>query len=52
SLQIGHACYMSEWYLSNNRTRKYLFIIMERSKRPLKITTMKISALSLSAFAA
>ncbi|KAF2904855.1 hypothetical protein ILUMI_01326 [Ignelater luminosus] len=51
SFKIGEACFMSKWYMSDNRVRKYLFIIMERCKRPMKITVMKISILSLAAFA-
>ncbi|KAF2904111.1 hypothetical protein ILUMI_02064 [Ignelater luminosus] len=51
SLQIRDACYMAKWYAFDKKTCKYLFIIMERSKRPLRITTMKIYALSLTAFA-
>lgn len=43
---------MSKWYALDKKACKYLFIIMERSKRPLRITTMKISALSLTAFTA
>lgn len=43
---------MSKWYLIDPKACKYLFIVMERSKRPLRITAMKLSALSLTAFAA
>ncbi|KAF2896167.1 hypothetical protein ILUMI_10008, partial [Ignelater luminosus] len=51
SVQVREACYMTNWELSGNEVRKYLFLIMERSKRPLKITTMKYSVLSLTTFA-
>ncbi|KAF2887261.1 hypothetical protein ILUMI_18912 [Ignelater luminosus] len=49
--QLGEACYMSNWELSGNEVRLYLFMIMERSKKPLRITTMKLSELSLTTFA-
>ncbi|KAF2888249.1 hypothetical protein ILUMI_17924, partial [Ignelater luminosus] len=51
SLQIGDACFMLKWYTLDKKIWKYLFIIMKRSKRPLKITAMKISTVSLAAFA-
>ncbi|KAF2904110.1 hypothetical protein ILUMI_02063, partial [Ignelater luminosus] len=52
SLKIKDACYMSQWYAIDTKVCKYLFIMMERSKRPLRITAIKISTLSLIAFAA
>nr|AUF73009.1 odorant receptor [Anoplophora chinensis] len=50
SLQIGDACYMSKWYEFSPRTNKILFLIMERSKRPLTISAYKFSVLSMSAY--
>ncbi|KAF2904118.1 hypothetical protein ILUMI_02071 [Ignelater luminosus] len=50
SLQIKDACFMSKWYAFDKKACKYLFIIMERSKRPLRISAIKLSTLSLTAF--
>nr|XP_022909840.1 odorant receptor 67c-like [Onthophagus taurus] len=50
SVEIGGACYLSKWYMCDNRVRKLLFITMERSKRPLEITACKFTNLSLITF--
>ncbi|KAB0790785.1 hypothetical protein PPYR_15295 [Photinus pyralis] len=50
SVKIGEACYKFNWCDSGTPVRQTLFIIMERSKRPLTITTVKLSTLSLSAY--
>ncbi|KAK9686112.1 7tm Odorant receptor [Popillia japonica] len=50
SAEIGESCYLSEWYTCNLSVRKSIFIIMERSKRPLVISALKFSILSLTAF--
>ncbi|KAJ8985304.1 hypothetical protein NQ317_007091 [Molorchus minor] len=39
SEEICDACYMSDWYNSDARIKKYLFIIMERSKRSFHVVT-------------
>ncbi|KAK4885197.1 hypothetical protein RN001_001468 [Aquatica leii] len=50
STQVGEACYHCNWYQMGYSVRAYIFIIMERSKRPLIITTLKLSNASLIAF--
>lgn len=50
SFEVGNACFMSEWYKFGPRRNKMLFLIMERSKRPLTISAYKFSVLSLSAY--
>lgn len=42
------ACYMTEWVACGPLVRKTLFLIMERSKRPLILTAGKFIILSLS----
>ncbi|KAG5870808.1 hypothetical protein JTB14_005358 [Gonioctena quinquepunctata] len=44
------ACYEFEWFDSDLKTRKFLILIMERSKRPLFLTAGKFSVLSLQSF--
>ncbi|KAF2894897.1 hypothetical protein ILUMI_11275, partial [Ignelater luminosus] len=48
SEKIRDACYMSEWTNCGPSVRRTLFIIMERSKRPLRLTAAKFVVLSLS----
>ncbi|KAK5647662.1 hypothetical protein RI129_002554 [Pyrocoelia pectoralis] len=50
SVQLGEACYKIDWYNRDKSVGQFLFIIMERSKRPLTVTTVKLSTLSLTAF--
>ncbi|KAK5647664.1 hypothetical protein RI129_002556 [Pyrocoelia pectoralis] len=50
SVQIGEACYKIDWYNRDKSVGQFLFIIMERSKRPLTVTTVKLSTLSLTSF--
>ncbi|KAK5647660.1 hypothetical protein RI129_002552 [Pyrocoelia pectoralis] len=50
SVEIGDACYKIDWYHRDKSVGQFLFIIMERSKRPLTVTTVKLSTLSLTAF--
>ncbi|KAF5271728.1 hypothetical protein FQA39_LY08051 [Lamprigera yunnana] len=50
SIQVGEACYQFDWYTVGKSARIYLFIMMERSKRPLIITTMKFSNLSINSY--
>lgn len=46
------ACYECNWYEYELSVRKTIFIIMERSKRPMKLTAAKFATLSLQSFAA
>lgn len=50
SSAIGEAVYMSEWYRFGTEVNRALWIIMERSKRPMKLTAVKLFALSLDTF--
>lgn len=50
SQNIVQACYECEWYEFDAPARRTLFIIMERAKRPLKLTAAKIAELSLETF--
>ena len=47
---LTDAIYMSHWYKYDTRTRKILLIIMERSKKPMVVTTGKIFSLTYSTF--
>ncbi|KAF2899187.1 hypothetical protein ILUMI_06990 [Ignelater luminosus] len=47
SMKIREACYMSEWVNCGPSVRKTLFIIMERTKRPLKLYAGGFISLSL-----
>ncbi|KAI4464842.1 odorant receptor [Holotrichia oblita] len=49
STEIGESCYLSDWYTCNLSVRKSIFIVMERSRRPLVISALKFSILSLTA---
>ncbi|XP_049817792.1 odorant receptor 94a-like [Aethina tumida] len=44
------ACYNSNWIKCGSSIRKMLFIISERSKRPLYLSAGKFSKLSLATF--
>ncbi|KAK5647661.1 hypothetical protein RI129_002553 [Pyrocoelia pectoralis] len=50
SVQVGEACYKFTWYNNGSSVGKYIFLIMERSKRPLSITVVKLTTLSLATF--
>nr|WKF45104.1 odorant receptor 46 [Podabrus annulatus] len=50
SEKIRDACYMSDWNKYNTSVCKTLFIIMERSKRPLCFTAGKFAVISLETF--
>ncbi|GLV41243.1 Odorant receptor 83a [Carabus blaptoides fortunei] len=50
STTVGDAVYMSDWHRFGPRVNKLLFIIMERSKRPLRLTAGKLFQLSLDTF--
>ncbi|KAF2890455.1 hypothetical protein ILUMI_15718, partial [Ignelater luminosus] len=47
SEQIGDACYMSHWVDCGPSVRKTLFIIMERAKRPFRMSAAGFVFLSL-----
>ncbi|XP_023027006.2 odorant receptor 45a-like [Leptinotarsa decemlineata] len=38
SVEVGEACYLTNWYDSDLRVRKTISIIMERCKKPVKLT--------------
>ncbi|XP_031329655.1 odorant receptor 94a-like isoform X1 [Photinus pyralis] len=48
SAMVLDACYMTEWIYCGPEVRRNLFLIMERSKRPLVLTAGKFINLSLS----
>ncbi|KAB0805267.1 hypothetical protein PPYR_02237 [Photinus pyralis] len=48
SAMVLDACYMTEWIYCGPEVRRSLFLIMERSKRPLALTAGKFVNLSLS----
>ncbi|KAF2892958.1 hypothetical protein ILUMI_13218 [Ignelater luminosus] len=52
SSRIGDACYDTEWVYCGPVVRKTMFLIMERSKRPLILTAGKFVDLSLSSLVA
>ena len=43
---------MSEWYEYDTSAKRILFLMMERSKRPLSITAYKFTDVSLESFVA
>ncbi|KAJ8958596.1 hypothetical protein NQ318_016317 [Aromia moschata] len=47
SREVGDACYMTNWYEADVKIQKILFIIMERSKRPIQFTAGGFFTLSL-----
>lgn len=51
SEKLLQACYECNWYEYEINIRKLIFIIMERAKRPLKLTAAKFATLSLQSFA-
>ncbi|XP_066245772.1 odorant receptor 94a-like [Euwallacea similis] len=50
SYGIGNACYESDWTNCGPQAKRMLFIIMEGSKRPLRMRAGKFSDLSLASF--
>ncbi|KAF5308144.1 hypothetical protein FQR65_LT06323 [Abscondita terminalis] len=48
SAMVRDACYMTEWIYCGPMVRKHLFLIMERSKRPMVLTAGKFVNLSLA----
>lgn len=42
---------MGEWYSFDEKSKKALLILMERAKRPIKVTAGKLLDLSLGTFA-
>lgn len=50
SYNIGDACYLSEWYDCSESAKKNLLTIMQRTRKPLKITTFGFATLSLTTF--
>lgn len=50
STTIQDSCYLSDWINFDTKVRKTLFIIMERSKRPVYLTAGKFANLSLDSF--
>ncbi|XP_031329182.1 odorant receptor 94a-like isoform X2 [Photinus pyralis] len=48
SYRVLEACYMTEWVYRGPKVRQNLFLIMERSKRPMVMTAGKFVNLSLS----
>lgn len=47
SEKLRDACYMSDWINCGMSVRKTLFIIMERTKRPLQLSAANFIVLSL-----
>lgn len=50
SENVKDACYQSDWVDFNLKVRKSLFIIMERSKRPVYLTAGGFANLSLDSY--
>lgn len=50
SIQIGDACYMSEWYTFSVEEQKMFLLIMKRAVRPLVLSGGKFFVLSLPSF--
>lgn len=50
SQNVIHACYDVNFFGSDVRFQKALFLIMERSKRPITLTAGKFSPLTLGTF--
>ncbi|CAG9761587.1 unnamed protein product [Ceutorhynchus assimilis] len=50
SEDITTSCYMSPWYKRSTATKKILFLLMERSKRPMKISGLKFFVLKFNTF--
>ncbi|CAH1374427.1 unnamed protein product [Tenebrio molitor] len=51
SNSLTNAIYMSNWYNFDEKSKKALIILMERSKNPILVTAGKILDLSLETFA-
>ncbi|XP_018566518.1 odorant receptor Or1-like [Anoplophora glabripennis] len=51
SNSIINDIYMSEWYTYDEKSKKALLTLMERAKRPIKVTAGKLLDLSLATFA-
>ncbi|CAH1169802.1 unnamed protein product [Phaedon cochleariae] len=47
---VNTAIYMSQWYNYDKKSKKSLFTLMERAKRPIKVTAGKFFDLSLDTF--
>jgi hypothetical protein len=45
-----NAAYFCEWYTASNTFRKSLNILMERAKRPVRVTAGSVSTLNLESF--
>nr|QXE93231.1 odorant receptor 5 [Eucryptorrhynchus brandti] len=52
SLEVTTSCYMSPWYLRGTPIKKTLFMLMERTKRPLQIKGINFVTLSFNTFIA
>ncbi|XP_023310033.1 odorant receptor Or1-like [Anoplophora glabripennis] len=52
SNSVINAIYMSEWYTYDEKSKKALLTLMERAKRPIKVTAGKLLDLSLATFTA
>nr|AWT23255.1 OR1 [Hycleus cichorii]AWT23256.1 OR6 [Hycleus cichorii] len=51
SIQVGDACYNSKWYeLDSKLIKNYVFLIMERCKRPIAISVYGLATLSLTSY--
>jgi hypothetical protein len=50
SLKTINAAYFCEWYTASNKFRKSLNILMERTKRPVRVTAGSFSTLNLENF--
>ncbi|CAG9773608.1 unnamed protein product [Ceutorhynchus assimilis] len=50
SLEILTSCYFSSWYEYSPRVRCSLFILMERTKRPIEVKGFNLIMLSLETF--
>jgi hypothetical protein len=50
SFKTLNAAYHCEWYTADKKFRKHLHILMERAKRPVKLTAGGFSTLTLENF--
>ncbi|XP_076268581.1 odorant receptor 4-like [Rhynchophorus ferrugineus] len=50
SMEIHQSCYFSKWYDRGSAVKKILFILMERTKRPLQMKGCNFIALSATTF--
>ncbi|KAJ8974562.1 hypothetical protein NQ317_007333 [Molorchus minor] len=51
SNSVINSIYMSDWYNFDDKSKKALLTLMERAKRPMKMTAGKLLDLSLDTFA-